>query len=635
MALISISNVSIAFGGHPLLDGVDFQLQAGDRACLVGRNGEGKSTLLRLLNGEVDPDEGNIVYAQGATTAYLPQHVPADIHGPVRGIVSTGIPPRTAHLEENAGGQLVDRALSLCKLDGDATFDSLSGGLKRRTLLARAIVGNPDVLLLDEPTNHLDIGSIEWLEGFLKRYPGTLLFVTHDRMFLRRLATRIVDLDRGQLNHWSCDYDTFLRRKQALLDDEAVQNRRFDEKLSKEEVWIRQGIKARRTRNEGRVRALEEMRRSRAERRNTVGTARLRLQEAEQSGRLVIKAKGVTFGYDDTPVVKDLTTTIMRGDKVGIIGPNGCGKTTLLRVLLGPHAATEQEKAASRAKDVLDHRTFTFELTDKRPVGLQPQNGTIRHGTRIEVAYFDQHRHKLDAQASVFDNVGRGRESIVINGRSRSVYGYLQEFLFTPDRAKTPVFALSGGERNRLLLAKLFALPSNVLVMDEPTNDLDAETLALLEERLVEYSGTLLLVSHDREFLNNVVTSTLVFEELGVVSEYVGGYDDWLRQRPQPERADPEPERKTRERRRPPQPRRLTYRENKELLALPVRIEALETESEKLHAFLADPATYRDAPEEVTAAVERVKALEQELHDAYARWEELEAVRECRDGDMV
>jgi len=625
MALISISDVSIAFGGHRLLDGVGFQLETGDRACLVGRNGEGKSTLLRLLNGELEPDEGSIVYAQGVTTAYLPQHVPPDIRGTVRTIVSSGMPPEKAHLD--TGPQHIDRVLSLVKLDGSATFESLSGGLKRRTLLARALAGDPDVLLLDEPTNHLDIDSIEWLEGFLRRYAGTLLFVTHDRMFLRRLATRIVDLDRGQLNHWACDYDTFLRRKQDLLDDEAVQNRRFDRKLSKEEIWICQGIKARRTRNEGRVRALEEMRRTRADRREIVGTAKLQLQEAEQSGRLVIRANNVTFAYDADPVVKDLTATIMRGDKVGIIGPNGCGKTTLLRLLLGPHAATDEEKAAVRSKDVLDHRKFTFELTDNRPLGLQPRSGTVKRGTRIEVAYFDQHRHELDEQASVFENVGRGCESVNVNGRPRNVYGYLQEFLFTPDRARTPVLALSGGERNRLLLARLFAQPANLLVMDEPTNDLDAETLALLEERLVEYSGTLLLVSHDREFLNNVVTSTLVFEDAGAVREYVGGYDDWLRQRPRTAHRTAPPKRTAQPHRRTPKPRRLTYKENKELLALPAKIEALETEQEQLHALLADPATYRETGTEVAGAVERTKELEQALHEVYARWEELEAIK--------
>ena len=631
MAIISVSTISIAFGGQPLLEGVDFQLESRDRACLVGRNGEGKSTLLRLLNREIEPDEGSIVFGEGITTAYLPQHVPPDIHGTVCGIVAAGVPEKMARDEANAGPRQVERVLSLVKLDGNATFESLSGGLKRRTLLARALVANPDVLLLDEPTNHLDIDAIEWLEGFLKRYAGTLLFVTHDRMFLRRLATRIVDLDRGKLVHWPCDYDTFLRRKQDILDDETVQNRRFDRKLSKEEIWIRQGIKARRTRNEGRVRALEEMRGMRQARRTVVGTAKIQLQEAERSGQVVIKAHHVTFGYHGNPVVKDLTTTIMRGDKVGFIGPNGCGKTTLLRLLLGPHAATKEEKAAGKSRDVLDHRTFTFELTDTRTLGLQPQSGTIKHGTRIEVAYFDQHRHTLDEHASVFANVGRGSESVVINGHPRNVYGYLQDFLFAPDRARTPVSALSGGERNRLLLAKLFTQPANLLVMDEPTNDLDAETLALLEEKLVEYSGTLLLVSHDREFLNNVVTSTVVFEGAGMFREYVGGYDDWLRQRPRPIPSEPATRRAS-TRPRPPQPRRLTYKENRELLGLPAKIEALDAEQEKLHAFLADPSTYREAGPEIAGAVERVKEVEETLKGIYARWEALEAIKEGRFG---
>ena len=621
MALISLKNVSIRFGGQHVLDNIEFMLEAKDRACLVGRNGEGKSTLLRLMNGDLEPDSGSIVYAKDVKVAYLPQHMPQNLTGTIREIVVGGLSGRPAP----GGGSapdLVQRVLSLVKLEGGSTFDSLSGGLKRRALLAKALVANPDVLLLDEPTNHLDIESIEWLEGFLRRYPGTLLFVTHDRMFLRRLAQRIVDLDRGGLSDWRCDYDTFLGRKDDQLQDEAARNLRFDKKLTKEEVWIRQGIKARRTRDEGRVRALKEMRNKREARRTALGIAKLQLQEAGVSGKLVVKAQNVVFAYNGDPVINELTTTIIRGDKVGIIGPNGCGKTTLLRLLLGPHAATDD--TANQRPERLDHRTFTFELSNQHEAGLQPQTGTIRRGTRLEVAYFDQHRHELDEQATVFDNVANGSDTVVINGQQRNLFGYLQDFLFTPDRTKTPIHVLSGGERNRLLLAKLFAQPANLLVMDEPTNDLDAETLALLEERLVEYSGTLLLVSHDREFLNNVVTSTLVFEEPARVHEYVGGYDDWLRQRPS--KSVPTDTRKVTSG-AATRTRRLTYAENRELGRLPEEIEKLETEQAELHRMLADAKTYQQPGREIAETINRMKGLEQALLEAYERWEALEAIK--------
>jgi len=626
MALISLKNVSIRFGSQPVLDGIDFILEPKDKACLVGRNGEGKSTLLRIINGDVKPDSGSIVYAQGIKVAYLPQDVPHDLTGVVRDIVAKGVEEDGPGPYNESTPDNINRVLSFLKLDEKSKFETLSGGLKRRALLARALVSNPDVLLLDEPTNHLDINSIEWLEGFLKRYVGTLLFVTHDRMFLRRLANRIVDLDRGQLNDWRCDYDTFLRRKDDLLQDEAVRNQKLDKKLSKEEVWIRQGIKARRTRDEGRVRELKDLRRQRERRRSALGAANLQLQEAGTSGQLVIKAQNAVFAYDGEPVIKDLTTTIMRGDKVGVIGPNGCGKTTLLRLLLGPYAAVEE---TTNQPEKLDHRIFTFELTDRRQAGLQPQSGTIRRGTRLEMAYFDQHRHELDERATVFDNIAGGSDTVVINGQPRNLFGYLQDFLFSPDRARTPIHVLSGGERNRLLLARLFSQPANLIVMDEPTNDLDADTLMLLEERLVEFSGTLLLVSHDREFLNNVVTSTLAFDEPACVREYVGGYDDWLRQRPS---KGVQVEEKREKRATAARSRRLTYAENRELGRLPDDIEKLETEQAELHTTLADPKTYQQAGPEIGEAIKRMKEVEKALEKAYQRWEILESIKKGAGG---
>ncbi len=619
MALISLSGITVKFGGPALLDGVDFHLEAGDRVCLVGRNGEGKSTLLRLLNGEIEPDEGKITVAAGVTTAYLPQTVPQNMTGTIREIISGN-----RHKSEE-----IDRVLSFVKLDAAATFESLSGGLKRRVLLAKALIASPQVLLLDEPTNHLDIKSILWLEGVLKRYPGTIFFVTHDRMFLRRLATRIVDLDRGQLNAWNCDYDTFLRHKEELLNDEAVHQRRQDRKLSKEESWIRQGIKARRTRNEGRVRALEKMRRQRQARRNTVGIANIQLQQADLSGRLVINAKNVSFGYEaDQPIVKNLSIRIMRGDKIGIIGPNGCGKTTLLRLLLGPYAATEEEKLSARKQSILDHRVLALAVAPEDTPGLTADSGTIEQGTRLEVAYFDQHRNVLNEDRSVFENIAGGRDTVVLNGQPRNVFGYLQDFLFSADRARTPVRILSGGERNRLLLAKLFAQPANLLVMDEPTNDLDAETLALLEEKLVEYTGTLMLVSHDREFLNNVASSTLVFESPGIVREYIGGYDDWLRQRPNPKVKDMSREKTPSSQGREPRQKRKkrSYKQNRELQELPAVIEVLEAEQSRLHDLLAAPSTYRDGETDVASLIEKERKLSEELVAAYARWEELEDI---------
>ncbi|MDO9300834.1 MAG: ATP-binding cassette domain-containing protein, partial [Anaerolineales bacterium] len=463
MALISLENISLGFGGPRLFDGINLQIEQGEWLGLLGRNGMGKSTLLKLVNGDINPQDGSVSRQQNLRTAYLPQEVPAGIVGKVFDIVADGLD--THHDEHHWQGQLqVEQVISRMQLDTDARFETLSAGMKRRVMLARGLVRDPELLLLDEPTNHLDIASIDWLEGFLKRWGGTLLFVTHDRVFLQKLTTRIVELDRGRLFDWNCSYTTFLERKEAMLTAEAEQNVLFDKKLAQEEVWIRKGIEARRTRNEGRVRALKRLREERLARRERPGKVRMQVQTEKRSGKLVIEAENVNYAFGDQSIVSDFTTTIQRGDKVGIIGPNGSGKTTLLRLLLG-------------------------ELT--------PQSGTVEYGTNLEIAYFDQLRAQLDDSKSVLDNVGQGSDNVTINGRSRNLNVYLEDFLFSKDRVNAPISALSGGERNRLLLARLFAQPANLLVMDEPTNDLDVETLEILEDLLLEYDGTLLLVSHD------------------------------------------------------------------------------------------------------------------------------------------
>lgn len=598
MALVSIDDLSIGFRGPPLLDSVSCQIEAGQRIGLLGRNGAGKTTFLRLLSGDEQPDQGQVRLPPGARVSLLRQDVPQNLSAIVFDVVAEGL----ATIEQSGGDggddwksqNQVEQIISRMQLAADAGFDVLSSGMKRRVLLARALVSAPDLLLLDEPTNHLDIDAINWLEEFLGRWGATLVFVTHDRMFLGRMADRILEIDRGRLFDWSCDYDTFLQRKEAALEVEEKQNALFDKRLAQEESWIRQGIKARRTRNEGRVRALKEMRRQRGERRVANGQVKLRIEQGQRSGNLIAEADQVLFAYDEREIVREFSTTIMRGDKVGIIGPNGAGKTTLLRILLGQ---------------------------------LSPQQGSVRLGTNLQIAYFDQLREQLDENLTVQENIGDGGDSVQIGGQSTHIMGYLQDFLFSPQRARTPVRFLSGGERNRILLARLFAKPANVIVLDEPTNDLDAETLELLETRLVEFSGTLLLVSHDRTFLNNVVTSTIAFESDGV-KEYVGGYDDWLRQSAAVDK--PVTGQKRTDRSKSGKPcgsegkRRLSYNEQRELAALPATIEQLESEMSAMHQTMADPAFYQLPSSQIAAAQSRHTELERNLAAAYSRWEELE-----------
>ena len=581
MPLLTLDNISHAFGHLPLLDGVSLQIDAGERISIIGRNGTGKSTLLQILSGDVEPDRGTVRLQPGARVSRLVQDVPLTTTRTVFEVVSDGllVPGHdTGHdLDEWKRAHKTDLILSRLELPADARVDTLSGGWRRRVLLARALVSEPDVLLLDEPTNHLDIDAITWLEGFLADFRGALVFVTHDRAFLQRLATRIVELDRGALTSWPGDYAAFLEKKEALLENEALAQEKFDKKLAQEEAWLRRGVKARRTRDEGRVKALLEMRQERAQRRAVIGNVRLQVEKADPSGKLVFEADGVTKAYGEKVVVRDLNTRVLRGDRVGLIGPNGAGKTTVLRLLLG-------------------------ELT--------PDQGTIRHGANVQIAYFDQQREQLDPEKTVVQTVGDGNDTITINGRSRHVHGYLRDFLFSDERARSPVKALSGGERNRLLLARLFTRPANVLVLDEPTNDLDLETLELLEQQLVEWSGTLLLVSHDRVFLDHVVTSTLAFEGDGRFTEYVGGYEDWVRQRPKPAREAGRSERKevARESGRSEAgsagtdvqpPKKLSYKEQRELEELPGRIAALEQEQRELdrrHSRLVPPEPARPAP---------------------------------------
>ncbi len=637
MALVQLKNIQISFGGPPLLDNLSMSIEAGERLCLIGRNGAGKSTLMKVLNREIPPDSGEIIIEGSTVVAQLEQEVPQDMGGSVYEVVASGLAEtgdlltafhalneeddigseswmkrmeKIQHELESVNGwhfqNTIDTVISRLELNADADFGKLSGGIKRRVLLARALVQEPDVLLLDEPTNHLDIEAIIWLEDFLLSFKGSLVFITHDRSFLRRLATRIVEIDRGQVSSWPGDYENFLRRKEETLHAEELENARFDKKLAQEEVWIRQGIKARRTRNEGRVRALEKMRKERGQRREQQGSARIQVDAGERTGKRVVEVENISYTLPNGRVIiDDFSTLVQRGDKIGLIGPNGVGKTTLLNVLLGK---------------------------------LKPDSGKVIEGTNLQVAYYDQLRSQLDENRSVKDNLDRGADKIVINGKEKHVISYLQDFLFAPDRANSPVNALSGGERNRLLLAKLFIKPANVLVLDEPTNDLDVDTLELLEELLLNYSGTVLIVSHDRAFINNLVTSCFVFEGNGKISEYVGSYDDWLRQRP----AVSAPKQKTNSKKSDPkkqvkpapaatktetktETKKLSFNEQHELKNLPAEIEALESQLETLETQMADPNFFKQEHKKVAAVTDELKQLQATLSQKYERWEELEA----------
>ncbi len=627
MPLIKLTNVSIAYGTHALLNEANFQLDEGERVGLLGRNGEGKSTLLKILEGLVHADSGEVWRKPELKLARLEQAPELSNQETVYDAVAGGLGEighwiaryhelsvsmhagdeqalkELGHLqhqlEAHHGWQLqqrVETVLSRLNLPADQMISDLSGGWKRRVALARALVIEPEVLLLDEPTNHLDFESISWLEEQLLNYQGALMFITHDRSFLQKLATRIVDLDRGQLVSWPGSYSDYLRRKAAALEEEANRNAEFDKKLAQEEVWIRQGIKARRTRNEGRVRALKKLREERSKRRNVQGTTKLAMDSGEASGKKVIEAKDISFQYDDKPLVNHFSVSIQRGDKIGLIGPNGAGKTTLLQLLLGD---------------------------------LQPGEGMVEQGTRLQVAYFDQLREQLDPETTVADSVADGNEFVEIAGNKRHVMSYLSDFLFAPARARSPVKSLSGGEKNRLLLARLFTRPANLLVMDEPTNDLDIETLELLEDRLVSYEGTLLLVSHDREFIDNVVTSVFVFEGNGVIEEYVGGYSDWFRQKKSigektRDKEAVKPEKK--EKSLKPKRKKLSYKDQRELEQLPELLEELEAKQAALNKKINEPDFYRQDQGTVEKKLEELKSLDERLEQTYQRWDELEAL---------
>ncbi|MBD7920461.1 ATP-binding cassette domain-containing protein [Xanthomonas bonasiae] len=632
MPLITLQNVDYSVGGPLLLEKTELSIEPGERIALIGRNGAGKSTLMKLIAGELKPDDGEIRVQQGVRIARLEQEVPHGAAGSVFDVVADGLGElghwlaefhRLSHAAEFDGDALgavqskidgangwaldqrVNETLTRLDLDGDAEFARLSGGMKRRVLLARALVSAPDLLLLDEPTNHLDIEAIDWLELFLKGWNGSVVFVTHDRRFLRALATRIVEIDRGQVTSWPGDWANYERRREERLNAQAQENARFDKMLAQEEVWIRQGIKARRTRDEGRVRRLESMRNERTQRRELGGNVRMEAAQGESSGKKVIEAKELSFAFGARTMVRDFSSTILRGDRIGLIGPNGSGKTTLLKLLLG-------------------------ELT--------PGSGEVRTGTNLQVAYFDQYRATLREDWSAIENVAEGRDFIEVNGKRKHVHGYLQDFLFTPERARAPITRLSGGERNRLLLARLFAQPSNLLVMDEPTNDLDVETLELLEELLGDYTGTLLLVSHDRDFIDNVVTSTMVMEGDGRIGEYVGGYSDWVRQRAAPPASAMAVAKASATAAAtapsvaapaaaaaPAAKRKLSYKDARELEQLPARIETLEQQVAALTAAMTESSFYQRDAAAVTAHTQALTQAQAELDAAYARWSELDA----------
>src|SRR6267142_3759758 len=597
MPTARLDKVSLSFGLKPLLDNVDLQIRKAERVCLLGRNGEGKSSLLQLIAGTIVPDSGEVWVRPGAKVASLAQEVSPSSDESVLDVVMGGTADGGIDGDWQAALQ-VDQVISRLELDRDAPMSALSGGWRRRVMLGRALVGKPDLLLLDEPTNHLDIEAITWLEDMMIEFDAALLFISHDRAFVRRLATRTVELDRGLLRAWPGNYDDYVLQKRAALEVEAKHAALFDKKLAQEEVWIRQGVEARRTRNEGRVRALKQLRIQRAERRERIGQVEIRAQDAAPSGKLVFEAVHVTHTFGGPPVIADFSARIQRLDRIGIIGPNGCGKTTLIKLLVGD---------------------------------LEPTSGEIRRGTNLLPAYFDQQREQLNPAASIMDNVtGGSGDTVTIDGQPRHVSGYLRDFLFPPERLRAPVSMLSGGERNRLLLARLFARPSNLLVMDEPTNDLDADTLELLEEMVAYYAGTLLLVSHDRAFLDNVVTSTLVFEGRAQVNEYVGGYSDWLRQRKVvvPVRAPVASSKPASPREAvppPPKARRLSFKDQQELAAMPENISRLEAEQLRLQTAIADPKLFHGNQEQGKAALQRLQSLAVELENAYARWDVLES----------
>jgi ABC transport system ATP-binding/permease protein len=600
MPLVTLDKITMAYGHLPLLLEASLRIESRERICVIGRNGTGKSTLLQIVSGSLAPPSGTVWHEPGLRIGRLAQDALVADDRRTFDVVAEGVAGTAG--DSWRAEQQVEMALSRLQIPADATMATLSGGWRRRVLLARALVAEPDLLLLDEPTNHLDIETMRWLEGFLADYSGTVLFVTHDRVFLQSLATRIVELDRGRLTSWPGDYATFLRRKEESLAIEAAHDAKFDKRLAEEEAWLRQGIKARRTRNEGRVRALLAMREARSARRSQIGSVRLQTEIGERSGQMVFEAERVTKSFDGRPIITDFVVRVMRGDRVGLIGPNGSGKTTLLKVLLGE---------------------------------LQPDRGEVRRGANVQIAYYDQQREQLDPERTVWETVADGHDTVTVNDRTQHVHGYLRDFLFPPERALSPVKALSGGERNRLVLARLFARPFNVLVMDEPTNDLDIETLELLEERLAAWPGTLLLVSHDRAFIDHVVTSTLVFEGEGRVQEYVGGYEDWLRQRRNAEaEAAAAPVRRTGSganaatiaTTEPPRAQRKpSYKEQLELEQLPARIEALEAEQKQLQASVASADFYKRPAAEIHEALSRLEELETLLLAAYTRWDALDS----------